>query len=47
MDRNLLTPLVDSHCHLDFPDFDDDLDLVVKRAEEAGISNLVTICTKP
>ena len=47
MDRNLLTPLVDSHCHLDFPDFDDDLDLVVKRAEDAGISNLVTICTKP
>jgi TatD DNase family protein len=28
--------LVDSHCHLDFPDFADELDGVVARAREAG-----------
>jgi methionyl-tRNA synthetase len=30
--------LVDSHCHLDFPDFADDLDAIVKRAETAGVA---------
>jgi TatD DNase family protein len=29
--------LIDSHCHLDFPDFADDLDGIVARAAEAGI----------
>jgi TatD DNase family protein len=29
--------LVDSHCHLDFPDFSDDLDGIVARAAAAGI----------
>ncbi len=24
--------LIDSHCHLDFPDFADDLDAIVARA---------------
>ena len=38
--------LVDSHCHLDFKDFADELDDVVKRAENAGISTLVTISTQ-
>ncbi len=38
--------LVDSHCHLDFPDFSNDLDGVVSRAEEAGIFRMVTICTR-
>ena len=28
--------LVDSHCHLDFPDFASELDAVVARAEAAG-----------
>ena len=37
--------LVDSHCHLDFPDFAEELDQVVARAGEAGISHMVTICT--
>ncbi len=42
-----LPPIVDSHCHLDFIDFDVDLDQVMKRAEKAGVSKIVTICTKP
>lgn len=37
--------LVDSHCHLDFPEFADDLDGVVARAETAGVGTMVTICT--
>jgi TatD DNase family protein len=41
-----LKMLVDSHCHLDFPDFASELDAVVARARAAGIGRLVTICTR-
>ena len=37
--------LVDSHCHLDFPDFADELPEVVARAGSAGIGRMVTIST--
>jgi TatD DNase family protein len=37
--------LVDSHCHLDFPDFADQLDEVVARAAEADVGLMLTICT--
>lgn len=37
--------LVDSHCHLDFPDFQDELDDVVTRAGTAGVGVMLTICT--
>src|SRR5512134_848075 len=37
--------LVDSHCHLDFPDFADELDAVVARARNVGIRAMLTICT--
>ena len=39
-------PLVDSHCHLDFPDFADELPDVIARARAAGVTRMVTICTK-
>ena len=40
------TMLIDSHCHLDFPDFAADLDGVVTRARAAGIARMVTISTR-
>ena len=38
--------LIDSHCHLDFPDFADDLDAIIARARDAGIGRIVTISTR-
>ncbi|AVT76886.1 LuxR family transcriptional regulator [Rhodopseudomonas palustris] len=38
--------LVDSHCHLDFPDFADDLAGIVARAEVSGVGRMVTISTR-
>jgi len=38
--------LIDSHCHLDFPDFAAELDAVVARARLAGIARMVTISTR-
>ncbi|WP_232631000.1 TatD family hydrolase [Methylobacterium sp. Leaf118] len=38
--------LVDSHCHLDFPDFAEDIPGVIARAEAAGVTRLLTIATR-
>ncbi|KEO61711.1 TatD family hydrolase [Thioclava indica] len=38
--------ITDSHCHLDFPDFAGELDKVIARANEAGVTRMVTICTR-
>ena len=38
--------LVDSHCHLDFPDFDAERDQVIARARAAGVGTMLTIGTK-
>ena len=37
--------LTDSHCHLDFPDFAEDLDGVISRAGAAGVGRMITIST--
>lgn len=41
-----LPALVDSHCHLDFPDLIGETDAVVARAAAAGVTRMVTICTR-
>ncbi|NIZ14040.1 TatD family hydrolase [Phaeobacter sp. HF9A] len=41
-----LPQITDSHCHLDFPDFAGELPEVLARAAEAGVTRMVTICTK-
>jgi TatD DNase family protein len=38
--------ITDSHCHLDFPDFETELDAVIARAVAAGVTRMVTICTR-
>mgnify|MGYP000290697520 CR=1 FL=1 len=38
--------ITDSHCHLDFPDFDGELPDVLSRAKSAGVHRMVTICTR-
>jgi TatD DNase family protein len=41
-----LPEFVDSHCHLDFPDFAGETAEVVARAVAAGVTRMVTICTR-
>lgn len=38
--------LVDSHCHLDFPDLIEETADIIARAREAGVNRMVTICTR-
>lgn len=38
--------ITDSHCHLDFPDFEGQLPETIARAAEAGVTRMVTICTR-
>jgi TatD DNase family protein len=38
--------LVDSHCHLDFPDFGAEIDAIVARAGGQGVGLMVTISTR-
>ena len=37
--------LIDTHAHLDFPDFANDLQDVLGRADEAGVRRIITIGT--
>lgn len=38
--------LIDSHCHLDFPDFAEERAAIVARAHAAGVGRMVTISTR-
>lgn len=38
--------LVDSHCHLDFPELSAQLDAVLERARNAGVGTILTIATR-
>ena len=42
----ILPEIVDSHCHLDFPELLKDIDNLVCRAKRRGVCKFVTICTK-
>jgi TatD DNase family protein len=41
-----LPDLVDSHCHLDFPDLIQETEAIIARARAAGVNRMVTICTR-
>lgn len=38
--------LIDTHCHLDFPDFEAERDAIVARAHAAGVTQMITISTR-
>lgn len=37
--------LIDTHAHLDYPDFAEDLDEIIRRAADAGVTRIITIGT--
>lgn len=39
--------IIDTHCHLTFPDFDRDRDAMLQRAADAGVTGFVTVATEP
>ena len=41
-----LPSITDSHCHLDFADFDENLEETVEKALSSGVGRMVTICTQ-
>ena len=45
--ESLSAPLIDSHCHLVFRNFDDDLEEVAQRWRDAGVGRLLHACVEP
>jgi len=45
-DGDRVAAVIDTHCHLDFPDFEAERDAIVARAEAEGLVRMVTICTR-
>ena len=45
-DMTQIIQISDSHCHLDFPEFNGKIDQVVATATRAGVTRMITICTK-
>ena len=41
-----LPSITDSHCHLDFTDFDGNLEETINNAIQSGVGRMVTICTQ-
>ncbi|AYD01167.1 TatD DNase family protein [Neorhizobium sp. NCHU2750] len=41
-----MSMLIDTHCHLDFAEFDAERDELIARAHEAGVKQMVTISTR-
>jgi len=39
--------MIDTHCHLNFPDNNDDLDAVIARASQAGVEGFIEVATGP
>ena len=37
--------IIDTHCHLDFPEFRDDLDDVLKRAGETNVKYIINVAS--
>jgi len=44
--KDMPPEIVDSHCHLDFPDFEGQVGEIIARARAAGVRRMVTICTR-
>ena len=42
----MINKIIDSHCHLNFPQFKDNLDEIINRALDNGVSKMLTISTK-
>jgi len=42
----MASPVIDSHCHLDYPGLSEDIEGVLSRAAEAGVGLLVSIGTR-
>ncbi|MDT8317253.1 MAG: YchF/TatD family DNA exonuclease [bacterium] len=43
--KSAMSEFIDSHAHLDFPEYADELDAVIERARQAGVSRILTVGT--